>query len=151
MNCWPIAPTTNPTIDFASPPIPNHTDRERILNETCGAACEHPRHWPIRQCDVHHHNKDQIEGRGSVSQESRQSGLRRERDRDRSQHPDGFHSNACVPGPATGSLSPEPDGAVTTSTASSDEKSTAGRSMMAPKAPAPLSTDSIRPTTNPLG
>ena len=137
MNCRSITPAANPTMDLANPPTPMTPLDSASWTMPAAVAGQHPRDRAGLQRDIDHHYQHQIERRGTAHQKPRQGRLPRERQRDGDQDPGGSHSRAPLGSPSA------PAGVVTTSTASSVENSTAGRTTMAAKSPAPRSADSI--------
>ena len=75
MNCWSIAPTANPTIDFDNPPMPITPIESASCVSPGQASRQHPGNRPARQRHVHDDDQDQIDGCGSPDQESRQARL----------------------------------------------------------------------------
>ena len=69
MNCVPMMPARNPTIVFASPPMPMIAARQRVLRQPGRRAGQQPRHRARRQRDVDHHDQHQIERRGAARRE----------------------------------------------------------------------------------
>ena len=120
MNCVPMMPARNPTIVFASPPMP----MTPLDSASCTSPATRPRqqarHRARRQRDVDDDDQHQVDRDRAAHHEPRQRRLQRQRHGDRQERP---RPPSLVRPP---SASRAGVGVSTTSTSSSAEKSTAG-------------------------
>ena len=100
--------------------------RERVLGKPPDRAREQPDHRTERQRGVHDGHEDEIDHRLAAHREAREGRLQRERDRDGEEHDRRLHRRLA---PAVGDGS-SGGGCSTTSTSSTFEKSTIGRTLI---------------------
>ena len=113
MNCVPSSPAANPTMVFASPPIPRTPRDKRVLDQPGQRADQHTRDRPRHERNVDDDHQDEVQRRRAANHQTGEGRLQRQRGGNGRQRGQRLHSftralNGAQASPEPGAR-PRPD------------------------------------------